>query len=304
MSIINYFSKGGSAFLWGSFQEPYQNVTQEVTKSLGISLSGFAYNNNLPAWKIPLLSARGLVVTADKNNFHFVFYESGSNEISEVDLTSESDVSLESVVQNVEMEKGAVIWSFSIPIQGIYNEKNKQALTQARLYIEDYLTKMNNMDEDATSMHDIPKEIERFREEFKGKKTAFIIMQFSKTKSHSQIVSSIVNSLAKHGIIAIRADYKEYSDDLFNNIKVYMHGCDFGIGVFERIDSDDFNPNVSIEVGYMMGLPKRVCFLKDKTLKELPSDLTGKLYKPFDPQDIPGSIPEQLEKWLKDKQII
>jgi hypothetical protein len=129
-------------------------------------------------------------------------------------------------------------------------------------------------------------------------------MQFSKTTAHDKIVLTIKDTLRKHGIIGLRADDKEYADDLFANIKTYMHCCDFGIGVFERILEDNFNPNVSIEVGYMMGLRKNVCLLKDQTLKNLPTDLMGKLYKQFDPQDVEKTLPDQLEKWMKDKGII
>ena len=50
-----------------------------------------------------------------------------------------------------------------------------------------------------------------------------------------------------------------------------------------------------------MCLEKQVCLLKDKTLKNLHSDLVGKLYKSFDPNDVLGTIEAELEKWLKDK---
>jgi len=82
-----------------------------------------------------------------------------------------------------------------------------------------------------------------------------------------------------------------------------MHGCDFGLAVFDRITEDDFNPNVSLEVGYMLGMGKDVLLLKDKTLKSLPTDLTGKLYKEFDTTDIESTMPQQIDKWLSDKGI-
>jgi nucleoside 2-deoxyribosyltransferase len=83
-----------------------------------------------------------------------------------------------------------------------------------------------------------------------------------------------------------------------------MHGCAFGIGIFERITTEDFNPNVSLELGYMMALGKPVCLLKDKYLNFLHTDLVGRLYLPFDPQDPETSIPNVLEKWAKDKRIV
>jgi hypothetical protein len=82
-----------------------------------------------------------------------------------------------------------------------------------------------------------------------------------------------------------------------------MHACTFGIAVFDRVTEDDFNPNVSLEVGYMLGMGKNILLLKDKTLKSLSTDLTGKLYREFDTTDPTATIPAQIEKWLGDKGI-
>lgn len=105
------------------------------------------------------------------------------------------------------------------------------------------------------------------------------------------------------GITAVRADDKQYHDDLLQNIQTYIYGCGFGIAVFERIEEENFNPNVSLEVGYMLALRKPVCLLKDKTLRTLHADLIGKLYRVFDPQDPLKTISSELSKWMKDKDI-
>ncbi len=117
------------------------------------------------------------------------------------------------------------------------------------------------------SINSLPEDIlnsaERFHKDFpEGTKTAFLIMQFTETEIHNQIIVTIKNLLKEHNIIVLRADDKEYSDDLFANIKTYMHCCDFGIAIFESITEDEFNPNVSLEVGYMMGLNKPVLSFK------------------------------------------
>lgn len=156
---------------------------------------------------------------------------------------------------------------------------------------------------------DVPNEIQESMAYFKkdypnSSKVAFIIMQFGKTKDHTMILNTIKDNLKLHEIIGVRADDKEYHDDLFLNIKTYMHGCGLGIAVFERIQDDDFNPNVSLEVGYMMALNKPICLLKDSTLRSLHTDLAGKLYRSFDRDDINTSINEQLTRWLKDKGLI
>lgn len=136
------------------------------------------------------------------------------------------------------------------------------------------------------------------------RQTAFIMMKFGTTKAHEKIIHAIKSTLLKYGIVAMRADDKEYHDDLFPNVLTYVYGCNFGIAVFERLEAEEFNPNVSLEVGYMRALKKSVCLLKDQTIRTMQTDLLGKLYKSFDPQDPTESIPQELEKWLIDKDII
>ena len=135
-------------------------------------------------------------------------------------------------------------------------------------------------------------------------RNAFVMMKFGKTKAHDSIINAIKSTLGKYGIHALRADDKQYHDDLFPNVLTYIYGCRFCIAVFERLEEDDFNPNVSLEVGYMGALKKSTCLLKDTTLKTLHTDLIGKLYKIFDPQDAENTIPPELEKWLRDKNLI
>jgi len=133
---------------------------------------------------------------------------------------------------------------------------------------------------------------------------AFLMMKYEDTELHQRISRTIRETCKRHNIRVLRADDKEYAEDLLTNIKVYMHGCKFGIALFERLVEDDFNPNVSLEVGYMMALKKPVCLLKDRTLKYLQVDLIGKLYREFDPQKPEDSIPIELNKWLVDKGFI
>jgi len=159
-----------------------------------------------------------------------------------------------------------------------------------------------------TIIHNIPVEIteslKHFRKDYPDSaKVAFVMMRFGSTDAHKSIVDGIRLTLQPLGIAAVRADEKEYHADLWYNILTYIHGCGFGIAVFERLEADEFNPNVSLEVGHLYGVGKLVCLLKDKTLKTLHTDLVGKLYRPFDPQDPKATIPPELSKWLKDKGI-
>jgi len=155
----------------------------------------------------------------------------------------------------------------------------------------------------------VPVEIQQSLREFRldypdPNKVAFVMMKFGTTPAHGSIVRGINDALTPHGISAVRADDKEYHPDLYFNILTYLYGCSFGIAVFERLQAEDINPNVSLEVGYILALGKHVCFLKDKTQAKLQTDLAGKLYRMFDPQDSVTSIPPVLTKWMTEKRII
>lgn len=150
-----------------------------------------------------------------------------------------------------------------------------------------------------------PTDIELYLQDFRTDhrdpgKCAFVMMRFENTNIHKKILQAVRNWCYKKGITALRADDKRYADDLWPNVKTYMHGCGFGIAVFERLTRDEFNPNVSLEVGYMLALGKPVCLLKDSTLNALQSDLIGRLYENFNVQRL-NTIAPALDRWHKDK---
>lgn len=151
---------------------------------------------------------------------------------------------------------------------------------------------------------EIKESLERFRVDHPDPlKVAFLMMRFGKTKAHENIVSGIRRALDPLGIAVVRADDKQYHDDLFPNVLTYVYGSGIGIAVFERIETEEFNPNVALEVGYMFALRKPVCLLKERTLKTLHADLVGKLYRVFDSLDPINTIPLELSQWLRDKGL-
>jgi hypothetical protein len=152
---------------------------------------------------------------------------------------------------------------------------------------------------------EIRESIAKFRKDYpNSQKLAFILMQFGSSSAHEKILQAVKDALQSQGIIALRADDKEYHGNLLYNVLTYLYGCGFGIAIYERIESDRFNPNVSLEVGYMMALGKPVCLLKDRTLPALNTDLGGMLYRTFDVFDPAATIQQSLIKWLTEKGIL
>jgi hypothetical protein len=172
-------------------------------------------------------------------------------------------------------------------------------------YVSNQLSKEGQETSQPQIANHIQESLNRFGEDYPDPaRVAFIMMRFGDSPPHFEIENVIKATLRKHGFTGVLARDRQYHDDLFSNIQTYLHGCGFGISVFERIEKDDFNPNISLEVGYMLALNKQVLLLKDKSLKALQTDLVGKLYRPFNVHDVANSMPAMVESWLQDKRLI
>ena len=161
----------------------------------------------------------------------------------------------------------------------------------------------------STLAHAIPPELnlslDRLRRKYPDpSKTGFLIMRFTSGKPFDGIVKAIQKTGEELGLSILRADQNEFHADLWGNVRTHLEACSFGIAVYERIDQDEPNANVGLEVGYLLAQNKPVLLLKEKTVKALQADLMGKLYKQFDEHDPRGTIPEQLKTWLKDYGIV
>jgi len=309
VSAIQFITSGGMASIGGDLPDNEQKSANEIIKSFGEKVRKYALALQVPASLLKVQQCTFLFVAKDTANFHFVFADApGGNSLNYRNLSAHGRLELQSLVHQVRIEVGEVAWAFSCPLNVALPELEDYIQKIVQQYVISVLQSQQkpskNISSEAVSMPEIASGLEKFRADYPiGKKTAFIIMQFGNTKSHQAIVTTIKETLKNHDITALRADDKEYMDDLFPNIKTYMHACDFGIAVYDRITEDDFNPNVSLEVGYMLGMGKNVLLLKDKTLKSLQTDLTGKLYKAFDTTDIDKTMPQHIEKWLSDRGL-
>lgn len=128
----------------------------------------------------------------------------------------------------------------------------------------------------------------------------FLIMRFKEEEPFQEIVAAIQGACAIHGLNVLRADNKAYTDDLWDNVMTYAYGSFAAIAVFDQINYRKFNPNVSLEVGFMLAQCKRVLLLKDKSIPVMPTDIIGKIYREFDAFGIQRTIVPQVEKWLAD----
>ena len=131
-------------------------------------------------------------------------------------------------------------------------------------------------------------------------RNAFVMMRYREEQHFKLIESSIRHSLKNFGLIARFAKDSALVDGLWDNIVLYMRHSRFGVVVFEDIDEREFNPNVSLELGYMYALGRRCLVLKERRMPLRPTDICGKLYRNFDVLALPDSISEQIEQWCEN----
>ena len=145
-------------------------------------------------------------------------------------------------------------------------------------------------------------EIIKAKKQFHNKKTAFIISSFR----YNDFIKKVEDTLRDNGIIPLVANIPggRFSSKLWEDIIIHTHVCDFGIAIFaddsifnerDNKERDKMNPNVNIEVGYMLSEQKEVLFLKHNNLPELPSDFKGEQYASFSDEN----LADELKKWLE-----
>ncbi|HEX2058002.1 MAG TPA: hypothetical protein VHI71_06495 [Actinomycetota bacterium] len=110
---------------------------------------------------------------------------------------------------------------------------------------------------------------------------------------------------AEHGLTFHLASDRQIVDDLWPNVAAHIWGCKYAIAFFEDRRGRGINYNLSIEVGSTIVIGRRVAILKDRTIDEgqeverLPTDLTGRIYKPVDLDD-PATVRDALATWIKE----
>lgn len=135
-------------------------------------------------------------------------------------------------------------------------------------------------------------------------RNVFLMMRFKKSEVHSRITQVLRQQMVQYGLNLTRADDKEYADDLWDNVCLYMLGSKYGVAVFEEIDEREFNPSVALELGFMLAQNKRCLILKDRRMPKMPTDIVGKLYKEFDTYNIENSIIPCVQAWVRDIGLV
>lgn len=130
-------------------------------------------------------------------------------------------------------------------------------------------------------------------------RNVFVMMRYREDLRFRELEALVRGSLSEYGLCGRFAKDASYKVDVWDNIVFYMRNCSLGLAVFEEIDEREFNPNISIELGYMLALGIRCLILKDKRMPRLPTDVCGKIYSDFDTYDLANSVKPRIAHWCE-----
>ncbi|OBH34275.1 hypothetical protein A5692_13300 [Mycobacterium sp. E342] len=110
-------------------------------------------------------------------------------------------------------------------------------------------------------------------------------------------LSAARTEVERHGLNFHLASDRAMSDDLWTNVAAHMWASRYGVAFFEDRRGRGLNYNLTIEVGSMIMTGRRCLLLKDNSIKSMPTDLVGMIYKPVD-LDETDTVTNAVNDWV------
>jgi hypothetical protein len=294
---------------WPSISQLNNQLGEEAKKSLtplldqfGNATAALLAQAGLPLHASPLWRPWNIFAVKDSEKLiaAFTTLNGGVARVNWIDRSTEK-LSPEAVASSIANELGTPIAALiTLPLPGSLILQS--GITAAAMKHFSEVERANRLGRlgDLTGLSHLEPHLRKFLDEHPDPgRNVFVMMRFMSSPQMEEIYRAIKDSCSIYGFQAVRADDRDYTGELWSNIEVYMTCCQYGVAVFEDIDKRDFNPNVSLELGYMMGRRKRTLILKEKRLPDLPADVIHRLYKPFDMFSISESVSREVGRWVE-----
>ncbi len=106
------------ASIGGDLSEEEQKHTNEIVKLFAKKLREYARTLQIPASNIKINKCSFLFVAKDDFSYHFVFADKpgGGNNLVYRNLSEYRQLELQSIVHQVRIDVGDVVWAFSCPV--------------------------------------------------------------------------------------------------------------------------------------------------------------------------------------------
>jgi hypothetical protein len=146
----------------------------------------------------------------------------------------------------------------------------------------------------------------KFHNVAKFEKSVFVMTKFPDPKKPGPIdaqleavIEAVREAVQSCGYLARIASDNQYHAILWDNVELYLLGCERGVAIVEDKYLPELNPNVAMEWGWMRGMGRNVLYLVEKDFKKQRADWGGLIEKQFDWADPGPDIKAAVQAWLK-----
>lgn len=291
----------GAHMSGGDLNDEGQNAVREVLDAFGDKAAQAIERLGLPLHASPLWRPWNLIAVRDAEKIIAAFTQL-SGGMADIRWLDRQDQLFppEELVRAVRAELGVpVVALVTLPLPGAPGREAQvaAAATQHAVAVERD-ARLGRLGDLSGLQHLEPHLREFLNDHPDPERNIFVMMRFLQSAQLDEAHAAIRDTLADRGFHAVRADDRDYTGELWSNIEVYLACCRLGVAVFEDIEQRDFNPNVSLELGYMLGRGRRCLILKEQRLPALPADVVHRLYKPFDMFDVNRSVAREVARWV------
>ncbi len=137
-------------------------------------------------------------------------------------------------------------------------------------------------------------------------KSVFVMTKFPDPKNPAPadaqlqtVIQAVRDAVQSCGYVARIASDKRYHAILWDNVELYLLGCQRGIAIVEDKYLPELNPNVAMEWGWMRGMGRNVLYLVEKDFKKQRADWGGLIESKFDWANPVPDIMAAVGAWLK-----
>jgi hypothetical protein len=146
--------------------------------------------------------------------------------------------------------------------------------------------------------------LEEFWKDGSYEESVFVMTKYpdgaaAKDQQLLAVIEIVKETVRKCGFKPRLAIDKTYHPQLWDNIELHLVGCARGLAIVENKHTDETNPNVSMEWGWMRGLGREVLYLIDKDFKHPRADFAGFISQPFEFENPKATLPGPIAAWLK-----
>lgn len=148
--------------------------------------------------------------------------------------------------------------------------------------------------------------VRKFLNEHPFERNVFGMTRFPEDNEDARVLDPVRGALdiarqacQLHGLEFHLASDRAIDNDLWANVAAHMWACRYGLAFFEDRMKVGLNYNLTIEVGSMLMAGRRCGLLKDASIKKMPTDLVGQIYKDVDLGNR-KTVTEAIHEWLRD----